>query len=146
MNALTAPLDTVYQAVLHATALNLKRQRDTLTRGKDQACFSQALGLTNFLSSRYFHELQFDDLGFTQRDRNKSFFSSDQNLTDMWPTFANLGSITKGNILTYGIDGCPSELRSLEGYAYGVEMTSNVPLGRGVKALCICERVTKWMQ
>ena len=139
-------MDTVRQAVLRATVLNLKRQRDMRARVKGKACLSQAFGLADFLSSRYFHEFESDDLGLTQRDRNKSFFSTGQNLSDVWPTFAELGSIIKRNLLTYGKDGSPPELRSLEGYVPRVEMTSNLPLGHGFRTLCICERVTKWVQ
>ncbi|MDB5848738.1 MAG: transketolase subunit [Rhodoferax sp.] len=131
MNARTLPIDAKRLDALRATALNLRRHMVTQARGKGQGYLGQGLGIADFLATLYFDEFQASDLDFSRRDRNRFFLSTGHNSIALWAAFAELGIITKESLLTYGADGSPLEMSTMEGHLPGVEMTGG-SLGHGL--------------
>ncbi|MFZ4285785.1 transketolase [Variovorax sp. HJSM1_2] len=131
MNLNATPTATERLAALRATALNLRRHMVTQARGKGQGYLGQGLGIADFLASLYFHEFQAEDLDFTRRDRKRFFLSTGHNSIALWAVFAELGIVTKESLLTYGADGSPLEMSTMEGRVPGVEMTGG-SLGHGL--------------
>lgn len=130
MNA--KPPATERIAALRATALNLRRHMVTQARGKGQGYLGQGLGIADFLTVLYFHEFGADDLDFTRAGRSRFYLSTGHNSIALWAAFAELGIITKESLLTYGADGSPLEMSTMEGFHMpGVEMTGG-SLGHGL--------------
>ena len=131
MNARSKPDDTERLAALRATALNLRRHMVTQARGKGQGYLGQGLGIADFLTVLYFDEFKADDLDFARTDRNRFYLSTGHNSIAMWAAFAELGIVTRESLLTYGADGSPLEMSTMEGHVPGVEMTGG-SLGHGL--------------
>lgn len=131
MNARMNPNDTERLAALRATALNLRRHMVTQARGKGQGYLGQGLGIADFLTVLYFDEFRPEDLDFSRADRQRFFLSTGHNSIALWAAFAELGIITRESLLTYGADGSPLEMSTMEGHVPGVEMTGG-SLGHGL--------------
>jgi len=131
MNARMNPNDTERLAALRATALNLRRHMVTQARGKGQGYLGQGLGIADFLTVLYFDEFKPEDLDFSRADRQRFFLSTGHNSIALWAAFAELGIITRESLLTYGADGSPLEMSTMEGHVPGVEMTGG-SLGHGL--------------
>lgn len=131
MNARLKPPDTERLPALRATALNLRRHIVTQARGKGQGYLGQGLGIADFLTVLYFDEFGKEDLDFTRAGRSRFYLSTGHNSIALWAAFAELGIITKESLLTYGADGSPLEMSTMEGHVPGVEMTGG-SLGHGL--------------
>jgi len=131
MNARMKPNDTERLAALRATALNLRRHMVTQARGKGQGYLGQGLGIADFLTVLYFEEFKPEDLDFSRADRQRFFLSTGHNSIALWAAFAELGILTRESLLTYGADGSPLEMSTMEGHVPGVEMTGG-SLGHGL--------------
>jgi len=131
MNARMNPNDSERLAALRATALNLRRHMVTQARGKGQGYLGQGLGIADFLTVLYFDEFRPEDLDFSRADRQRFFLSTGHNSIALWAAFAELGIITRESLLTYGADGSPLEMSTMEGHVPGVEMTGG-SLGHGL--------------
>ncbi|MDM0035745.1 transketolase [Variovorax sp. J22P271] len=131
MNARTTPNDTERLAALRATALNLRRHMVTQARGKGQGYLGQGLGIADFLTVLYFDEFKPEDLDFSRADRQRFYLSTGHNSIALWAAFAELGILSRESLLTYGADGSPLEMSTMEGHVPGVEMTGG-SLGHGL--------------
>jgi transketolase len=131
MNARMTPNDTERLATLRATALNLRRHMVTQARGKGQGYLGQGLGIADFLTVLYFDEFRPEDLDFSRADRQRFYLSTGHNSIALWAAFAELGILSRESLLTYGADGSPLEMSTMEGHVPGVEMTGG-SLGHGL--------------
>ncbi|MEB0055724.1 transketolase [Variovorax sp. LG9.2] len=131
MNTTIDQPDTGQLTRLRATALNLRRHMVTQARGKGQGYLGQGLGIADFLTVLYFDEFKARDINFSIRDRNRFYLSTGHNSIALWAAFAELGIITMESLLTYGADGSPLEMSTMEGRVPGVEMTGG-SLGHGL--------------
>jgi transketolase len=116
---------------LKATALNLRRLMVTQAQGKGQGYLGQGLGIADFLAVLYFHEFTAADLDFTRRDRKRFYLSTGHNSIALWAAFAELEVIDPATLPSYGADGSPLEMSTMEGRVPGVEMTGG-SLGHGL--------------
>lgn len=131
MNPRTTPIDPPRLAGLRATALNLRRHMVTQARGKGQGYLGQGLGIADFLTVLYFDEFTPEDLDFSRHDRKRFYLSTGHNSIALWAAFAELGILSRESLLTYGADGSPLEMSTMEGHVPGVEMTGG-SLGHGL--------------
>jgi len=118
-------------AGLRATALRLRRHMVVQARGKGQGYLGQGLGIADFLAVLYFHEFEASDLDFSRPDRRRFYLSTGHNSIALWAVFAEHGIITEEALLTYGADGSPLEMSTMEGRLPGIEMTGG-SLGHGL--------------
>lgn len=116
---------------LRAVALNLRRHMVTQARGKGQGYLGQGLGMADFLAVLYFNEFRPEDLDFDRADRQRFYLSTGHYSIALWAVLAELGLITKDSLLSYGADGSPLEMSTMEGHLPGVEMTGG-SLGHGL--------------
>jgi transketolase len=116
---------------LRATALQLRRHMVVQARGKGQGYLGQGLGIADFLAALYFHEFNADDLDFSRRDRKRFYLSTGHNSIALWAVFAEHGLIDHAMLETYGADGSPLEMSTMEGRLPGIEMTGG-SLGHGL--------------
>ena len=131
MNANVDPIDKDRLARLRATALNLRRHMVTQARGKGQGYLGQGLGIADFLTVLYFHEFSTEDLDFNRAGRKRFYLSTGHNSIALWAVFAELGIVPMSSLPTYGADGSPLEMSTMEGHVPGVEMTGG-SLGHGL--------------
>jgi transketolase len=131
MNARMTPNEAGRVAALRATALNLRRHMVTQARGKGQGYLGQGLGIADFLAVLYFDEFKPEDLDFSRADRQRFYLSTGHNSIALWAAFAELGILSRESLLTYGADGSPLEMSTMEGHVSGVEMTGG-SLGHGL--------------
>jgi len=131
MNTGMTSINTERLAALHATALNLRRHMVTQARGKGQGYLGQGLGIADFLTVLYFDEFKPTDLDFSRADRQRFYLSTGHNSIALWAAFAELGILSRESLLTYGADGSPLEMSTMEGAVPGVEMTGG-SLGHGL--------------
>lgn len=125
------PIETAPLPALRATALNLRRHMVTQARGKGQGYLGQGLGIADFLATLYFHEFTAEDLDFTRHDRKRFYLSTGHNSIALWAVLAELGIISRESLASYGADGSPLEMSTMEGRVPGVEMTGG-SLGHGL--------------
>lgn len=118
-------------ADLRARALNLRRLMVRQARGKGQGYLGQGLGIADFLTVLYFHEFQADDLQFDRADRRRFLLSTGHYSIALWAVLAEHGIIAKDDLDSYGADGSPLEMSTMEGHVPGVEMTGG-SLGHGL--------------
>ena len=116
---------------LRGKALNLRRLMIVQARGKGQGYLGQGLGLADFLSVLYFHEFERSDLDFARSDRKRFYLSTGHYSIAMWAALAELGVIDSATLPSYGADGSPLEMSTMEGHVPGVEMTGG-SLGHGL--------------
>lgn len=130
--AYTLPdFDTSLIAPLKAKALNLRRHMVTQARGKGQGYLGQGLGVADFLAALYFHEFQLDDIDFSRAGRRRFYLSTGHYSIALWAVLAELGVIDTFVLPSYGADGSPLEMSTMEGHVPGVEMTGG-SLGHGL--------------
>lgn len=118
-------------ADLRARALNLRRLMVRQARGKGQGYLGQGLGIADFLAVLYFHEFQADDLKFERADRRRFLLSTGHYSIALWAVLAEHGIIAHDDLDSYGADGSPLEMSTMEGHVPGVEMTGG-SLGHGL--------------
>lgn len=116
---------------LRARALNLRRLMIVQARGKGQGYLGQGLGMADFLAVLYFHEFTPSDLDFARPDRKRFYLSTGHYSIAMWAALAELGLIDAATLPSYGADGSPLEMSTMEGHVPGVEMTGG-SLGHGL--------------
>lgn len=116
---------------LRAKALDLRRLMVVQARGKGQGYLGQGLGIADFLAVLYFHEFGRDDLDFARADRKRFYLSTGHYSIAMWAALAGLGVIDPATLPSYGADGSPLEMSTMEGHVPGVEMTGG-SLGHGL--------------
>lgn len=116
---------------LRGRALNLRRHMVTQARGKGQGYLGQGLGIADFLAAMYFYEFEANDLQFDRRDRRRFLLSTGHYSIALWAALAELDVIAHGDLETYGADGSPLEMSTMEGHVPGVEMTGG-SLGHGL--------------
>lgn len=116
---------------LRAKALNLRRLMVVQARGKGQGYLGQGLGIADFLAVLYFHEFGPEDLDFARADRKRFYLSTGHYSIAMWAALAELGVIDPATLPSYGADGSPLEMSTMEGHVPGVEMTGG-SLGHGL--------------
>ncbi|MDB6002740.1 MAG: transketolase subunit [Rhizobacter sp.] len=131
MKAPSVSVDPARLAGLRATALNLRRHMVVQARGKGAGYLGQGLGIADFLAVLYFDEFKPDDFDFQRADRNRFYLSTGHYSIALWAAFAELGIVSRESLLTYGADGSPLEMSTMEGHVPGVEMTGG-SLGHGL--------------
>lgn len=118
-------------AQLKAVALDLRRKMIRQARGKGQGYLGQGLGIADFLAAMYFHEFDGNDLDFSRHDRRRFYLSTGHYSIAMWAVLAELGIVDADQLDSYGADGSPLEMSTMEGHVPGVEMTGG-SLGHGL--------------
>ena len=118
-------------ASLRERALRLRRHMVTQARGKGQGYLGQGLGMADFLAVLYFHELAPQDVDFSRRDRQRFYLSTGHYSIALWAVLAELGVIGLDDLASYGADGSPLEMSTMEGRLPGLEMTGG-SLGHGL--------------
>jgi transketolase len=131
MNISLPSADVALLPALRARALNLRRHMVTQARGKGQGYLGQGLGLADFLAALYFHEFKTEDFDFARSDRKRFYLSTGHYSIAMWAALAELGIIESDSLSSYGADGSPLEMSTMEGHVVGVEMTGG-SLGHGL--------------
>lgn len=116
---------------LRGRALNLRRHMVTQARGKGQGYLGQGLGIADFMAVMYFHEFEDSDLDFEKLDRRRFLLSTGHYSIALWAVFAELGIIERESLESYGADGSPLEMSTMEGRVPGVEITGG-SLGHGL--------------
>jgi transketolase len=118
-------------ARLRKVALQLRRLMVVQARGKGQGYLGQGLAIADFLATLYFDEFQPEDLDFTRAGRRRFYLSTGHYSIAMWAALAELGIVDKDTLTSYGADGSPLEMSTMEGHVPGVEMTGG-SLGHGL--------------
>lgn len=131
MAAISESAGSVEAARLRAVALDLRRKMIQQARGKGQGYLGQGLGFADFLAVLYFHEFTADDLDFARAERRRFYLSIGHYSIALWAALAELGIIDPATLPSYGADGSPLEMSTMEGHIPGVEMTGG-SLGHGL--------------
>lgn len=133
MSAVPQPTaaDAASLARLRGVALNLRRKMVQQARGKGQGYLGQGLAIADYLAVLYFHEFGPEDLDFTRRERKRFYLSTGHYSIALWAALAELGVIDAALLPSYGADGSPLEMSTMEGHVPGVEMTGG-SLGHGL--------------
>lgn len=118
-------------AHIQSTALELRRKMIRQARGKGQGYLGQGLGMADFLATLYFHEFEPSDLDFSRADRKRFYLSTGHYSIAMWAVLAHAKVIDEQLLDSYGADGSPLEMSTMEGHVPGVEMTGG-SLGHGL--------------
>jgi len=116
---------------LRGVALNLRRKMIQQARGKGQGYLGQGLAIADYLAVLYFHAFNADDLDFTRAERKRFYLSTGHYSIALWAALAELGVIDPAMLSSYGADGSPLEMSTMEGRVPGVEMTGG-SLGHGL--------------
>ena len=124
--AAPAPLD-----YLRAQALQLRRNMLVQATGKGQGYLGQGFALADFLAVLYFHELRHDPANPAWEDRDRFYLSTGHYSIALWAVLAEAGYFGKDMLPTYGADGSPLEMSTIENRLPGVEMTGG-SLGHGL--------------
>ncbi len=127
----TPAADAATIARLRGVALNLRRKMIQQARGKGQGYLGQGLAIADFLAVLYFHEFGADDLDFARAERKRFYLSTGHYSIAMWAVLAELGIVDPATLPSYGADGSPLEMSTMEGHVSGVEMTGG-SLGHGL--------------
>lgn len=123
--------DTASFGFLRDKARQLRRNMVEQAAGKGQGYLGQGLGIAEFLAALYYHELRFDPLVPHDPERDRFFLSTGHYSIALWAVLADLGLIPMEQLATYGADGSPLEMSTIEGTIPGVEMTGG-SLGHGL--------------
>jgi transketolase len=123
--------DTLSFAFLKEKAHQLRRNMLVQAAGKGQGYLGQGLGLAEFFSVLYFHELKYDPQDPHAEDRDRFYMSTGHYSIALWAVLAEIGYISKDMLPTYGADESPLEMSTIEGRVPGVEMTGG-SLGHGL--------------
>src|SRR5687767_13678571 len=116
--AAPAPID-----FLKTKALELRRNMLAQAAGKGQGYLGQGFGLADFLAALYFHELRYDPANPAWDERDRFYLSTGHYSIALWAVLAEARYISKEKLPTYGADGSPLEMSTIENRLPGVEMT-----------------------
>lgn len=116
---------------LKERALQLRRNMLASATGKGQGYIGQGLGVADFLAVLYFYELRYDPRNPDWEDRDRFYLSIGHYSIALWAALAEAGFIDPSLLRTYGADGSPLEMSTIEGRVPGVEMTGG-SLGHGL--------------
>jgi transketolase len=125
------PTDASTLEHLRSVALNLRRKMIEQARGKGQGYLGQGLGIADYIAVLYFHEFSREDLDFTRVERKRFYLSTGHYSIAIWAALAELGVVDPATLHSYGADGSPLEMSTMEGHVPGVEMTGG-SLGHGL--------------
>jgi transketolase len=116
---------------LKAKALDLRRNMLVQAAGKGQGYLGQGFAFADFLAALYFHELRYDASKPDWEERDRFYLSTGHYSIALWAVLAEAGYFSKDRLPTYGADGSPLEMSTIEGNLPGVEMTGG-SLGHGL--------------
>lgn len=116
---------------LRQKAHQLRRNMLEQAAGKGQGYLGQGLGVAEFLSALYYHEMKFDPAQPAAANRDRFYLSTGHYSIALWAVLADLGIIAHEELKTYGADESPLEMSTIAGRVPGVEMTGG-SLGHGL--------------
>lgn len=116
---------------LKRKALDLRRNMLVQAAGKGQGYLGQGFAFADFLAALYFHELRHDPANPDWDERDRYYLSTGHYSIAMWAVLAEAGYFAKDLLPTYGADGSPLEMSTIERRLPGVEMTGG-SLGHGL--------------
>lgn len=125
------PGETVRLEHLKERALQLRRNMLVQAAGKGQGYLGQGFAIADFLAALYFHELRHDPAKPDWEERDRFYLSTGHYSIALWAVLAEAGYFGKDTLGTYGADGSPLEMSTIEGRLPGVEMTGG-SLGHGL--------------
>lgn len=125
------PADVAPLSYLKSKALELRRNMLVQAAGKSQGYLGQGFGLADFLAALYFYEMRFDATNASWSDRDRFYLSTGHYSIALWAALAEAGLVDKQLLPTYGADGSPLEMSTIESRVPGVEMTGG-SLGHGL--------------
>ncbi|WP_376100975.1 transketolase (plasmid) [Roseomonas sp. CCTCC AB2023176] len=131
MPVVNAPADTAPLDFLRAKALNLRRHMLVQAAGKGQGYLGQGFGIADFLAVLYFYEMRHDAADPGWADRDRFYLSTGHYSIALWAALAEADYFDRALLPTYGADGSPVEMSTIEGRLPGVEMTGG-SLGHGL--------------
>ena len=131
MTIVNGPAEAPRIDYLNAKALDLRRNMLVQAAGKGQGYLGQGFALADFLAALYFHELRYDPANPQWEERDRFYLSTGHYSIALWAVLAEAGYFPKGDLPTYGADGSPLEMSTIEGRVPGVEMTGG-SLGHGL--------------
>jgi transketolase len=117
--------------VLNRKALELRRNMLVQAAGKGQGYLGQGFAIADMLAALYFHELRYDASRPDWDERDRFYLSTGHYSIALWAVLAEAGYFGKDQLSTYGADGSPLEMSTIEGRLPGVEMTGG-SLGHGL--------------
>lgn len=125
------PADSPRLDYLKAKALDLRRNMLVQAAGKGQGYLGQGFAVADFLAALYFHELRYDPSNPQWEERDRFYLSTGHYSIALWAVLAEAGYFSKDSLPSYGADGSPLEMSTIEGRLPGVEMTGG-SLGHGL--------------
>lgn len=126
-----APADAAPIGFLRSKALDLRRAMLVQAAGKGQGYLGQGFGIADLLAVLYFYELRHDPADPAWPDRDRFYLSTGHYSIALWAALAEAGYVDRTLLPTYGADGSPLEMSTIEGRVPGVEMTGG-SLGHGL--------------
>jgi len=125
------PADLAPVSFLKSKALELRRNMLVQAAGKGQGYLGQGFGMADFLAALYFYELRYDPADPLWADRDRFYLSTGHYSIALWAVLAEAGLVAKDALSSYGADGSPLEMSTIENRVPGVEMTGG-SLGHGL--------------
>jgi transketolase len=116
---------------LQRKALDLRRNMLVQAAGKGQGYLGQGFAIADMLAALYFHELRYDPSQPEWEGRDRFYLSTGHYSIALWAVLAEAGYFGKDQLPTYGADGSPLEMSTIERRLPGVEMTGG-SLGHGL--------------
>ena len=116
---------------LNRKALDLRRNMLVQAAGKGQGYLGQGFAIADMLAALYFHELRYDPSQPEWEGRDRFYLSTGHYSIALWAVLAEAGYFGKDQLPTYGADGSPLEMSTIERRLPGVEMTGG-SLGHGL--------------
>jgi transketolase len=130
--AITEPrAETLPLQFLKSKALDLRRNMLVQAAGKGQGYLGQGFAVADFLAALFFHELRYDATDPDWEERDRFYLSIGHYSIALWAALAEAGYFSKDRLPTYGADGSPLEMSTIERRLPGVEMTGG-SLGHGL--------------
>ena len=117
--------------LLRDKAQQLRRNMLVQAAGKGQGYLGQGLGIAEFLTVLYYHEMNFDPAAPHDPARDRFYLSTGHYSIALWAVLADLGIVPMESLPSYGADGSPLEMSTIEGHVPCVEMTGG-SLGHGL--------------
>jgi transketolase len=116
---------------LKTKALELRRNMLIQAAGKGQGYLGQGFDIADFLAALYFHELRYDPCNPEWELRDRFYLSTGHYSIALWAVLAEARYFSKEKLPSYGADGSPLEMSTIENRLPGVEMTGG-SLGHGL--------------
>src|SRR5258706_3314736 len=110
-----SPAEPAKLDYLERKALDLRRNRRARAADKGQGYLGQGFALADFLAAFYFHELRYDPDAPAWQERDRFYLSTGHYSIALWAVLAEAGYFTKDMLATYGADGSPLEMSTIEG-------------------------------